>query len=264
MMQINLTGLDNVRAALAAFPKKAKYAAVKAMNTSMEWAQTDVRKEMRRVFDRPTPWVLNSLRIKYAKPDTMAAELAYKDVWSKNTTGPESSRTMIEPHVLGGQRDFKTMEVRLLRIGLLPSGYNVVPGAAAKLDAYGNMGRGQISQLLNVLGAYTEAGYNKANNKTVKRLAKGNAKKGINGFEYIVVKVRSPMARRLHPGVYQRVATGFGSSLKPILMFISRATYRPRLDFYGITKRVIDQRFPAEFDRAFAAEMNRTAGPMSG
>lgn len=257
-IKIDISGLDQVRKAMQELPKKARYAAVTAMNKSMEWADTAVRKEMRQVFDRPTPWVLNSLRIKYAKPSTMAAELAFKDINSAT-----SSSTMVLPHVDGGQRRFKAMEARLMGIGLIPAGYNAVPGAAAKLDAFGNMSRGQISQLLNVLGTYTESGFNKANINTTKRLAKGNAKKNVYGLVYWVNPVGAKKAKHLQPGVYQRVTTAFGTSLKPVLIFVKQARYKKRLDFYGITKKVVDQRFAGEFDKAFEAEKNRTARGMS-
>ena len=260
-LKIELQGLDNVLRAMEETPKKARYAAAKAINASAEWAETDVRKEMRRVFDRPTPWVLKSLRIKYAKPATMAAELAFKDSWS-SSAGETGGKTMIEPHVYGGNRAYKGMEVRLHRAGLLPNGWNAVPGGAAKLDAYGNMGLGQITQLLNVLGTYTEDGYNKANKATRERLAKGNAKKNLYGFVYWVNPVGSGQAKHLPPGVYQRVTTGFGSSLKPVLIFVERAKYRRRLDFYGIAQRVFEKRFPGEFDKAFAAEQAHTAASM--
>jgi len=150
------------------------------------------------------------------------------------------------------------MEARLLRAGLIPSGYNAVPGGAAKLDVNGNMSQGQISQLLNVLGAYTEAGYNKANDKTTKRLAKGNIKKNVYGFAYIVIKVGASRPKHLQPGVYQRVSTGFGSSLKPILMFVKRANYKQRLDFFGIATKTINEEFPKEFTKSFD-EAVRTA-----
>ena len=258
-MQINMSGLAAVQRAIAELPKKANYAAAKAINTSMEWADTDVRKQMRQVFDRPTPWVLRSVRIKYAKPSNLTAELAFKDINSAT-----SSRTMVEPHVEAGQRHFKAFEGRLLRIGLLPHGYNAVPGAAAKLDAYGNMSRGQISQLLNVLGTYTESGFNKAGINTVKRLAKGNVKKGVAGFAYWVNPVGVKKAKHLQPGVYQREATAHGTRLRPILIFVRQANYKKRLDFYGITQKAINQHFAAEFDKAFEAEKNRTAGAMRG
>lgn len=230
---------------------QAEYALILAINKTAEQARSEVQTEMRRVFDRPTPWAIDSLRIKYATKSRLIATLAYKD---KNSV--ESSRSMVEPHVIGGQRHFKAMEARLNRIGLLPAGMNAVPGAAAKLDTYGNMSRGQISQLLNVLGAYTEAGYNKANDKTRARLAKGNAKKGTYGFVYWVNPVGSSgPGKHLAPGVYQRVSTGYGTSLKPVLIFVKRSTYKSRLDFYGIGQRVIDRDLASNFKQAFEQAM---------
>jgi hypothetical protein len=141
-------------------------------------------------------------------------------------------------------------------MGFIPTGYSVVPGAAAKLDGNGNMSQGQISQLLNVLGAYTESGFNKANINTVKRLAKGNAKKNIYGFVYWVNKVDGAgRNKKIPPGIYQRVVTGFGTSLKPILIFVKQAQYKKRLDFFGLAGAVVDKEFPGEFDRAFDEAM---------
>ena len=253
-MKISIsTNIPHVQAALAKAASQVPYAMRVALNKTADKAKQAVRAEMPKVFDRPTPWVLNSLRIKYATKTKLEAELAHKD---KNSV--ESSRSMVEPHVFGGKRHYKAMEARLLRIGLLPAGYNAVPGEAARLDSYGNMSTGQISQLLNVLGSYTESGFNKANVNTVKRLAKGNAKKNTYGFVYWVNKVGSTKARHLQPGVYQRIQTAFGSSLKPVLIFVKRAAYKQRLDFYGIAKAVVDRELASEFDQAFDAAM-RTA-----
>lgn len=253
-MQIKVTtNFKQVQAALQKAASQVPFALATALNKTAAKAQTAVQKKMPEVFDRPTPWVMNSLRIKYANKNNLLAELAYKD---KNSV--ENSRSMVEPHVFTGKRHFKAMEARLMRIGLIPAGWNVVPGAAAKLDANGNMSRGQISQVLNVLGAYTEAGYNKANDKTSARLAKGRAKKNIYGFVYWVNKVGSTKARHLQPGVYQRVITAFGTSLKPVLIFVKQANYKKRLDFFGVAQAVINKEFPGEFDRAFDEAM-RTA-----
>ena len=220
-------------------PDQAAYAAMLAINKTAGQARSEVQTEMQRVFDKPTPWVIDSLRIKYATKTNLTASLAYKD---KNSV--ESSRTMVEPHVLGGPRNYKGFEVRLMQAGYLPAGWNAVPGAGADLDAYGNMSQGQISQLLNVLGTYTEAGYNKANSKTITRLAKGNKKKGIYGFEYWVNPANptgNTPGRHLPPGVYKRVNTGFGTSLNPVLIFVKRAAYKQRLEFYSIVEMVTNR-----------------------
>jgi hypothetical protein len=254
---MKISVVSNTAAVLEAMrkaPTQVPYAMAQAINAAAEKAKLAVRSEMQSVFKQPTPWVLNSLRIRYASKANPNAELAFKD---KNSV--ESSRSMIEPHVFGGPRHFKAMEARLMGMGLLPAGFNAVPGAAANLDGNGNMSRGQISQLLNVLGTYTEAGYNKANAATRSRLAKGNVKKNIYGFSYFVNPVNGAgRNKQLKPGVYQRVTTGFGSSLKPILIFVKRAAYKQRLDFFGIAQRIVDKEFPVEFNKAFN-EAVRTA-----
>ncbi|MES2685530.1 MAG: hypothetical protein V4706_01845 [Pseudomonadota bacterium] len=247
-----------IQAALEQSVKQAQFATMQAINKSAEKAKEAVVKRLPIVFDRPTSWVLNSLRIQYAKDRVKpVAYLAFKDSWS-SSGGETGGRTMILPHVDGGNRAYKGMEVRLMRMGMLPSGWSAVPGAAAVLDGNGNMSRGQISQLLNVLGAYTESGFNKANIKTVKRLQKGNAKKGVYGFTYWVNPVGGVQGKHIPPGVYQRVITAFGTSLKPVLIFVRRAQYGKRLDFYGIAHDAFEKAFPAEFKKTFEEAM-RTA-----
>lgn len=224
-----------------------------ALNRTTETARVAVRREMESVFDNPTPWVLNSLRVIRSTKVNLNAEVGFKD---RNTV--ESSRSMVEPHVFANARRFKTMEARLFKAGLLPADYYAVPGAGAKLDAFGNISRGQVSQLLNVLGTFKEAGYNKADARTVARLAKGNVKKNVYGFVYWVNPVGTRKGAHLLPGVYQRVATPFGSSLKPVLIFVKRTAYKKTLPFFEITTRTVATNFRAEFAKALI-EAQRTA-----
>ncbi len=255
-MQIKIEhNIDVVTKALEKAAGQVPFAMMTALNRTAIKARDAVKAEMPRVFDKPTPWVINSLRVKYATKARLYAELAFKDAWS-SSAGEVGGKSMVAPHVFGGARSFKGMEVRLYRAGLLPQGWSVVPGGGAKLDAYGNMSRGQITTLLNVLGTYTESGYNKANSKTLERLAKGNAKKNIYGVVYWVNPVNgSARSRHLLPGVYQRVATGFGSSLKPSLIFVKQARYKKRLPFFETAQRVVNSEFPGEFGRAFDEAM---------
>lgn len=258
-MQITLSSnIPEVQFALARAAGQVPFAAMTAINKTALQAKSEIQTKMKQVFDRPTPWVLNSIgprrREDFATKTNLSAEVAFRDKWQDKT-----DRTMVSPHVEGGKRHYKAMEARLMRIGMMPAGYNAVPGGAAKLDANGNMSPGQISQLLNVLGAYTEGGFNKANLNTVKRLTKGNVKKGVYGFTYFVSPVGTTgHGKHLQPGVYQRVTTGFGSSLKPILIFVKQAKYKRRLDFYGIAQATVDRDFLGNFEAAFDDAM-RTA-----
>lgn len=250
-MQIQVqTNIAQVLQTLDVQARQVPFATSVALNRTAEWAETAVRKEMTRVFDRPTRYFLRSLRVIRSTKTKLQAT-----VWFKDRNSQENSSDLVAPHIYGGDRAIKPMEQRLQRAGLMPANWRVVPGEAADLDAFGNMSRGQISQLLNVLGTYREAGYNKANAATRARLAKGNAKKGVYGFEYFVNPVGSVRGRHLPPGVFKRVRTSFGTSLKPVLIFVSRTQYRARLDFTGIVQRTVDARFPGEFTAALDRAM---------
>lgn len=264
-MQIKIDhNLPDVQRWIDAIGPKALTAAREGINRTAEWAQTDVVRAMRRVFDRPVPFTLRSLRVYYAKtgPNPVAT------LWFRQRSA-DRDKLWARPQIEGGERDLKPMELRLQRAGLMPKGWLIVPGDAAPLDAYGNMSPGEISRILNVLGTYTEAGYNKANDKTRARLRKGNVKKGIAGFEYWVNPVGPRQAKHLQPGVYRRVYVEGKTELKPMMIFVSRARYRARLDFFGIVGATVRQRFPEEFNFAMksllqtgsASELRRRRSP---
>ena len=238
--------LDLSKAMLVA-PTQINYALKLAVNASATKARDAVREAMRTKFDRPTNYFLNSLRIKYATDK----QAPVAEVWFKDKDSVESADSMVSPHIFGGARRYKGMETRLLSAGLLPKGWQVVPGAGASLDSYGNMSRGQITLILNVLGTYTEAGYNKANAKTRERLAKGNIKKNVYGYELWVNPVGGQRGKHLLPGIYKRVKTGFGTSLKPLLIFVKSTHYRQRLDFFGIVDQSVKSTLQPDFDQAF-------------
>lgn len=179
----------NTAEVLAAFdtaPGQVAYATMLALNRTADTIKAELQWEMNRVFDKPTPWFLNSIRPSYATKTKLVSEIGYYWKAKDRSENGDASRSMVEPHVYGGSRHYKAMEVRLFKSGLLPEGWNVVPGGAANLDAFGNMSQGQITQILNVLQTYTEAGYNTANSKTIAKLEKGNKKKGTYGFTYWV------------------------------------------------------------------------------
>lgn len=247
MTTLNIS--SNIKEVIAELGRVAEdqipFATSLAINRTTERARVAVRGEMERIFDNPTPWVLNSLRVIRSTKVNLNAEVGFKD---RNSV--ESSRSMIEPHVFANTRRYKAMEVRLFKAGLMPTDYYAVPGAGAKLDSFGNISRGQVSQLLNVLQTYKEAGFNKADDRTVARLAKGNAKKGVYGFVYWVNPVGSRKGAHLLPGVYQRIATPFGSSLKPVLIFVQRKAYKKTLNFFEISTQTFNANFRTEFAKA--------------
>jgi hypothetical protein len=239
-----------VQRAMDAIGKQARFATAGALTRTAQTAKREIERDMARVFDRPTAYTLNALRIRSATASRLEAM-----VWVKDDAGKGTPATKyLTPQIFGGSRGVKRFERALTRIGILPDGMKTVPGEAAPIDAYGNMQRGEIVRILAYFQAFGQQGYS-ANMPQARRdkLARGTRKR--YGFEYFVVRQG---ARNLRPGIWKRVQTGFGKSIKPIVIFVREPAYRKRLPFFETAQRVIDRDFGKEFDTAMASAM-RTA-----
>jgi hypothetical protein len=241
--------------------KQARFAAMQAINETAKEVQRELRAELPRVFDRPTPYISNAIRITtWATRDKLQAVIEPKYMGGKGI----DPQKVLRAEIFGGPRRLKKSEVALQRVGILPPGYITVPGAAAPLDGYGNVKGSFIVQLLSYFAAFSEQGYRA--NMTGKRKAQ-LARRGVNargyrsigGVEYFVSygHLRGGAGQHLHPGIWARSGI-HGSTVKPILMFVPRSTYKPRFNFVGLAEKVIHKRFPRNFETAFSAAL-RTA-----
>lgn len=198
--------------------------------------------EMRDVFRNPTPYTLSSVFVQPATANRLSATVLLKDEATKAIPAAKYLKAQID----GGQRGLKRFERALIAAGVMPGDYRAVPGAAAKLDAYGNMNRGQIVQILAFFRAFPEMGY-KANMTDAgrARLARGSRSK--LGFAYFV----GHPGNRLPLGVYQRVKFAHGSAIKPVLIFVRSAVYESIFDFGYVAETVVAQEFGNEFAKAY-------------
>lgn len=201
--------------------------------------------EMRDVFDRPTPYTLNSLYSRGATKQNLEAVVWLKYDTSKGTPADK----YLLPQIRGGSRPLKRFEVALRSVGALPSGYFAVPGSAAALDAYGNMKPSQIVQILSYFRAFPEAGYHA--NITAKR----KQKLGRQGIAYFV---GAPGDGKLPLGVWMRRSFSHGSAIKPILIFVKSVLYAERFDFNYVAQKTVQREFSGQFSRALA-EANASA-----
>jgi hypothetical protein len=229
--------------------KQVLFATRVALTRTGQKAMVAEQKEMRDIFKNPTPYTMSSLYLRPATSTNLSAEVKLKDFAAKAT--PASK--FLAAQLKGGTRAPKRFERALQAIGALPTGYRVVPGAGAKMDSYGNMSSGQIVQILAFFRAFPEAGY-KANMTaaTKARLARGTKKK--LGFSYFVGRPGD----RLPLGIYQRVAFGHGSAIKPVMIFVRSALYEAIFDFEYVAGKVVETEFGDEFARAYI-EAKRTA-----
>lgn len=248
-LKITVTGLDEARAALTQFSDRRFNAAVAtALTRTAIEARDAVRQQMPSVFDRPTPYTLNSLFVRPATAERLEAQTYFKD--DRAGSGTPATRYLL-PQVEGGARNTKRFELALRAAGHLPAGWFVVPGAGAKLDAFGNISRGQITQVLSQLRITLTAGFT--------RNMPFDARKQITaqrraGGRFFVIK---PGAKGAGPGVYQREFGG--RNITPVFVFVNRASYTKRFDFFGIARSVADRRLGPNLDRAIAESAARLA-----
>lgn len=254
-----------MRLQVAGLARKIPVATVAALNDAAYLASQKTRDAVASVFDRPTPWVRGSVRYEKATRATMRSSIDFSGDGNKTGVTVEQ---VLAAQIHGGQRKLKRHEKALhaaggvafsnnqwIRTRILPDGMSIVPGSGAKLDSYGNMSSQQIIQIISYFQGFEQVAGARQNMRAAgfKRLARDNKRTGSRGFVYFVLH---SYRGKLLPGIYQRFQTAFGSSVKPVMIFVRTTNYKKRLDFYGIAEK----HATAEFNRAFAAYVDKLLG----
>lgn len=195
------------------------------------------------VFDRPSPKTVRGTRLTRSSKTNLVATVG---LLTREDGVPVDE--YLSAQVVGGSRADKRSELLLQRAGILPPGKQTRPGSGARLDAYGNMSRGQIVQILSffrTFGGVATSGRARGRAGTVTASQAINRKQGAprRALEFFVVREGQP---GLATGIWQRT----GRQIKPVLIFIDAPNYRPRYDFAGIATKTVAARINANFDRA--------------
>lgn len=248
-MRITVTSnIDQVFAKLdAAARKQVAFAVAMGLTKTAQAVKAAQEREIVDVFDRPTEYTKRSVYMKPATRNELVATVGIKDMAS----GVPPSK-FLAPEVFGGERRLKRFERALRASGVLPTGYFVVPGAAADIDAYGNWSVGQIRQILSWFkAAEMTAGYSA--NMTQKRrdkLRKGSKTK--QGFAYFVGR---PGDGRMPFGIWRRVYFAQGTAIKPVALFVTFAQYESRWDFEYVGRKTVEREVASKMKDAFAVAM---------
>lgn len=218
------------------------FATALALTRTAESVEEFLVGQMRTRFDRPTPYTLNSLRVFPATKTKLVAR-----VWMKDEAVKAAPATKwLSPEIYGGQRNDKRAEVMLRAKGILPDGKFVVPGKGAKLDRYGNISRGQLTQALSGVGGFTEQGYDANATGSARSRRKGNARRYFVMFD----GDRKPL------GIAERTGNG-RDKLSILLAFVARPSYRKAFPFHELAEQHAEAQLPGQF-RAAIAEAMRT------
>jgi hypothetical protein len=247
-MQISLKieGLDTVRKLMDKLSgSQLTQAMAKGVNDAAYEVRRKMQAEMASVFDRPTPYILRSVQVKQATSENLAATIEPTYYGGKGI----DPQQILRAQEAGGTRHDKRSEVALRRAGILPNGYQTsIPDKplAGSDDGRGNLRGPFIVQLISYFQAFGEQGYR--SNMTTKRkasLQKGNAKKA--GVRYFVAygKMRGGKTGHFAPGIWAVVGVT-GADVRPVLMFVRKAQYKPRLSMEGIAQQADAENYLAK------------------
>jgi hypothetical protein len=185
------------------------------------------------IFDRPTRFTMNSLRV---TPATKAIPVA--SVWFKDSTRAQSHYLL--PQVEGGGRPLKRFEKWLVNRGLMSAGERAVPAKGLRLDAYGNISAGTITQILSQLAISPDAHQWET--------ARSRKRAGARRARYFLPKNGLPR------GVWRQM----GKRLEPVLIFVSTVNYQSRYRFFDLSNDYANAHFPRNFVDAMARAVATT------
>jgi hypothetical protein len=241
------------------------FAASNAINTMMFQSRKILIREMETKLDRPTKYTLGATMVEKATKKNWRARVWIKDKDSASIASVRRGNipaNFLLPHIRGGGRNVKGFEKQMIAAGIMPAGYYVTPGSAAKIDRFGNWSQGEIKQILAYFGAFNRYSGDLQNTTDKrkasmraggKRKVKGRVKYGVS---YFVAWPNRDRTRHLFPGIYRKTYIASGvTALDMIARFVKR---RPmyqagRVDFFGVQERHVKK----NFKREFAKELRR-------
>jgi hypothetical protein len=264
-----------------------------AANDAARVASSALYADMRAGFDRPTPYTIppgederrGAVRVEFAGRSTPAAAVMIRGP-GQVPGGAIPQQSYLRAQILGGRRRFKRLELALQRKGLMPAGWYAIPagaaagrnggGGGARFDAYGNMSRGQVVQLLSYFEAFT-GDRSRANSTpaTRARLAKDKSTRStaparyVPGVGFVTDKAAAKLQPRrivggvvyfavkgpassggLRPGIWERRRLSeTAQGVRPVLFFVPAVNYRPRIEFADLLRRVVPKSFGASLAR---------------
>jgi hypothetical protein len=272
MLKIDVSGLKETQQMLAGFSdRRMRAATATALTRTAVEVRSAAQAELVRSIDRPTPYTQRQMRYIGATADNLNAAVGFDieaitDIrgnvsrYSSAGKGNTPASKYLGPVVEGGGRHVKRFERALQAAGAMPQGWHAVPGVGAKLDAYGNISRGQIAQIVSQVGTELLRGYSNTLSKTDR--TKRRRAFGRSGGQYVAL----PQGRgKLKPGIYLSEGRDFGARLGygrsgrlvPVLIFVRSTTYAARFDFYGVTQRVAEVKLGANLARSVAEHIAR-------
>lgn len=236
------SNIPDIRLKLGRFPSAIEERALQfaLTATAMDVKAAEIA-TMRRVFQNPVSFTLNSLFVRAATKRTKTATVYFKDFATKGVPAGRYLRAQIE----GGLRSTKSSERELYP--LMRGHKYLLPGPGAVLNMHGNMSGGFLTKVLSQVRMASDPLQNATGSR------RSRAKRRAEG--YFIPRAGHPL-----PGaVYKRQ----GKGVIPVLLFKSNITYRKRFPFYEVAQQITAARFPSHYERELKETFRRVFGKAS-
>lgn len=199
----------------------------------------------------------------------------------------------LRAQVQGGARRNTAFERLLIHSGMMPPGYFAIPTSFAPRDAFGNVPPGYYTRIMSQLGigdplqrksqtprsrsrsgaqrqaaqrarwksmtpAERQREESRKRTESALKQARTKAKeftrpKARPKYPIFNVYPKREKNKHLAPGIYERLTSGFGKTLRPLFIYVDKPpTYKVRLNFDRIVRDTIALRLRANFERGYA------------
>lgn len=231
-MQIQITGLDNLKAKLDRISQKTiRLATAAAIKDTAFQVRTGLQDEMKRAFDRPTPWVIRTVRVDITEVKEKQVAYVGLDFEGGNTESKWEAPAFAQHQIHGGTRKIKPSERQLRAAGILPPGMFIAPARDTWLDRYGNIPGPQMVQILSSVKSF-ENWAGAMMNKTATSRSKTKNK------YFVMRRAGIPL------GIWERRGPG---NVAPVLIFIKEPHYKRRFNFHIVAQNVVFKNWKKNF-----------------
>lgn len=255
--------MQALQAHIAGLGKQVRYAASRALNETAKKVVEEEVRELSRIFDRPTPRTLRAVKVfSGAKRDSLEVVIGVDDGVGRKTYSARGKKGTITPsqyllaQIVGGERAPKRFEKALQAIGAMDRGEAAVFAKRSEaLDSYGNISGAKLNQIITFFRKTKVDGYGgKMSSARKMKMMKGELK----GMKWGMTYFRGGGDTGLPDGIWERHypnGTAAKSFIRPILVYVKQASYRPRFHFRQIAKRTVAREWQRQFDAALDAAL---------
>ncbi|QKV18728.1 hypothetical protein [Oricola thermophila] len=216
-----------------------------AVARAITWTLKDVQKNspnwMRRDFDNPVRWTLNSMRVEPATKRKGYGRVYFKDEHKAGGKGTNAGRYLL-PNIKGTRRPHTRWEKFLIARGVMHRNEYAMPASGIRLDRHGNV----PSRIYPEIIAQLRLGINGIGNASETTMRRRKAR-GV-GRIFIPQLAKGTAANSLHRGIWHRRKDG---TIEPLFIFTENwPAYEVRFPWKVYARKTVANHLPHQLRRS--------------